>query len=113
MMIGAAMSIRSSFFMSMPSDIDHFRPTQPSCARANCCARRQLTAAKPSEARTAGSIMDGVHGGSNVIVTSTDRTPDTCIAAFAAPSLRKPAAGQPLVVAVITTQASPFVTAIP
>ena len=42
-----------------------------------------------------GSISDGVQGGSNVITTSTDPTPDTRAALFATPSFRKWAAGQP------------------
>ena len=49
----------------------------------------------------AGSIIDGFHAGSKVIVTSTESMPATPDALRIAPSLRKPEAGQPRVVAVI------------
>ena len=61
---------------------------------------RQLTAAKPREALTAGSIRAGVHGGSKVIVTSAEATPGTAATALSAPSLRKLDAAHPGVVAV-------------
>jgi hypothetical protein len=68
--------------------------------------------AKPSDALVSGAIIVGVHVGSNVITTSTDLTPSTCAALAATPSLRKPVAGQPAVVAVIKIQAAPSSTVI-
>ena len=52
-----------------------------------------------------GSINDGVQGGSNVITTSTDPTPDTRAALLPTPFFRKWTAGQPGLVAVIVMRA--------